>query len=340
MASQIFQRGYGMHISGMKIPEVRFVGGPSADLTIACVANCHADDAIRFLCAHIGVGASKILLYDDGIRRVEKIAQLPAPIRRRVEIIPVESVIPDRSQFENFNDVQRILYNIAYAASKTSWFAAIDVDEIIAPAGRDLRTQLQSVPSGLDMITLAPAEMVWPAGTRRYYAAWSAHAVRLRCVISQKDRQDTLLSRRGFTAHAMGKSIVRTNLKVNITVHGAQPVDGPQLVRDEISALLFHFDAISFPHWFDKARGSQTYNKGAKRSDRRTRLLVSAAMSEAASEAELFFDRHFCLTPSQIRNLLARDAVLALGLGWRLLFRYPVMFHRLSGIVRIFSKAR
>ncbi|MCB9992712.1 MAG: hypothetical protein H6873_03530 [Hyphomicrobiaceae bacterium] len=322
----------------MKLPQAKFVGSRDANLTVACIARCRADDVIRFVCAHVEIGVSKILLYDDGIADIDKVTRLPNSILRRVEIIPVKSLIPHRDSIDDFNDVQRRIYTSAYLGSETEWFAAIDVDEIIAPIDQDLRTQLEFARSRLDMISLPPAEMVWPIGAGNYHSAWSAPVARLRLIFRPRERNRTLLSKGGFTAHMLGKSIVRTRLDVEIDVHGARRVDGRQLNTDEISALLLHFDAISLPRWIEKARRSITQNSATKRSRRRTMLFHSFVESGDTGEVESLFREHFCLAASRIQKLNRNGAILGLDRNWRFLFRFPITFHRVSRMRRLLSR--
>lgn len=260
-----------------------------SDLTATCHVACVLREplarSLGFVAWYLDLGVDRIELYfddpaDPAIPLLEPLPQVV--IHRGTEELWKQL---GTSADAPFVKRQNAALSTAYAASDADWFLAVDCDEFVWLADRNIGAFLGAVPADVPAVRFTTAERVQTPGQE---GQWFRIPVG-RNIIRQNCGEAAffLAPRGGLVGHADGKSATRTGLPFDRVrqhwVVGAdgQPISGLTVGLAE-QALLLHF----FDDGYDRWRGKLDWRAGAWGFPRRVAEHIISLRDLPADQAE------------------------------------------------------
>ncbi len=281
------------------------MAGTKQTWAVVATVDEHPDLVRTFVAWHLHLGASEVHLYfdrpdDPAAEMVRALPQVRVCLCDAAHWRRLGKRRPDKHQIRQLHNATD-----AYAKTRADWLLHCDADEYLWPA-LPVADHLAEVDQGVEAAVVPVAErcFVSDAGTKTVFDGV------FRRPATGKSGKD-VLTQRGLTGHAIGKTFTRAGRGCQISIHRPQREVPPVALAPLSGVALLHFDGLTALHWVYKLlrkADAFAHHNGMPPAPQRQRQIEAVLEDPMAGLA--LYHRLKVLTPAQAKALATQDLLL------------------------------
>ncbi len=281
---------------------VQLHGENDGRVTVVAVVREPLDLTLRFVGWYLKLGASKIRLYFDNPDDEALSALAEIPIVECIRCSPDFWKAVGVGPSDRYTKRQMAALTHGYRETTTTWFLAVDADELVFLKAHSLGGFAQLVAADVLAVRFPTAEAV-KCKQRGSFFRLQISRQSVRRVYGE--RADAFLPRGGLIGHADGKSMTRSGLSISkvrphwVLDEGGEPVVATMLPASE-GNLLLHFFDNGYAEWRRKLEWrlrSWSFSTGLER------MFSLAAEQEGEDGYRKLYDLLHTLTDNDLERL-------------------------------------